>query len=243
MARNSEKAQSMLFRFRAQQAADLGIIDAGRTRRPKVITEVASIPACEKWRGQVLKEISRKVSRIQELNLSDFQIRDLNDEINKAMREKHMWEVQIRNLGGPNYMRGGKVYDDEGKEIPGGGKGYRYFGRARELPGVKELFESSKTKAPDKALESRADLRKQVDASYYGYNLDEEDGTLLAYEAEKEKEAFENLLKEGDGTSDPNWEPLPGDAGDGKGWRLPTADEVQEELVERRRRRLLDKLG
>ena len=115
----------MLFRFRAQQAADLGIIDAGRTRRPKVITEVASIPACEKWRGQVLKEISRKVSRIQELNLSDFQIRDLNDEINKAMREKHMWEVQIRNLGGPNYMRGGKVYDDEGKEILGGGKGYR----------------------------------------------------------------------------------------------------------------------
>ncbi|MCJ1322938.1 NineTeen Complex (NTC) component [Xylographa vitiligo] len=243
MARNSEKAQSMLFRFRAQQAADLGIIDAGRTRRPKVITEVASIPACEKWRGQVLKEISRKVSRIQELNLSDFQIRDLNDEINKAMREKHMWEVQIRNLGGPNYMRGGKVYDDEGKEIPGGGKGYRYFGRARELPGVKELFESSKPKAPDKALESRADLRKQVDASYYGYNLDEEDGTLLAYEAAKEKEAFENLQKEGDGTSDPNWEPLPGDAGDGKGWRLPTVDEVQEELVERRRRRLLDKLG
>ncbi|MCJ1287310.1 NineTeen Complex (NTC) component [Xylographa opegraphella] len=243
MARNSEKAQSMLFRFRAQQAADLGIIDAGRTRRPKVITEVASIPACEKWRGQVLKEISRKVSRIQELNLSDYQIRDLNDEINKAMREKHMWEVQIRNLGGPNYMRSGKVYDDEGKEIPGGGKGYRYFGRARELPGVKELFESSKPKASDKALESRADLRKQVDASYYGYNLDEEDGTLLAYEAEKEKEAFENLQKERDGVSDPNWESLPGDAGDGKGWSLPTADEVQEELVERRRRRLLDKLG
>ncbi|MCJ1473911.1 NineTeen Complex (NTC) component [Lambiella insularis] len=243
MARNSEKAQSMLFRFRAQQAADLGIIDAGRTRRPKIITEVKAIPACEKWRGQVLKEISRKVSRIQELNLSDYQIRDLNDEINKAMREKHMWEVQIRNLGGPNYMRGGRVYDDEGKEIPGGGKGYRYFGRARELPGVKELFESAKPKAPDKPLESRADLRKQVDASYYGYNLDEEDGTLLAYEAEKEKEAFENLQKEGDGTTDPDWEPLPGDAGDGKGWRLPTSDEVQEELVERRRRRLLDKLG
>ena len=108
---------------------------------------------------------------------------------------------------------------------------------------MKELFESAKPKAPEKALESRADLRKQVDASYYGYNLDEEDGTLLAYEAEKEKEAFENLLKEGDGTRDPNWEPLPGDAGDGKGWNLPTAEEVQEELVERRRRRLLDKLG
>ncbi|KAI9772623.1 MAG: NineTeen Complex (NTC) component [Geoglossum simile] len=245
MARNSEKAQSMLFRFRAQQAADLGIIDAGRTRRPKVITEVNSIPLCEKWRGQVLKEVSRKVSKIQDPSLSDYQIRDLNDEVNKAMREKHMWEVQIRNLGGPNYMRGGgKVYDEEGKEIPGGGKGYKYFGRARELPGVKELFESAKPKPPpDKPLEGRSDLRKQVDASYYGYNLDEEDGTLLRYEEKKEHEAFESLLGSGEGKAPPGWEPLPGDAGDGEDWRLPTGDEVQEELVERRRRRLLEKLG
>ncbi|KAI9812756.1 MAG: NineTeen Complex (NTC) component [Pycnora praestabilis] len=245
MARNAEKAQSMLFRFQASQAADLGIIDAGRTRRPKIITEVSSIPSCEKWRGQVLKEISRKVSRIQDTSLSDFQVRDLNDEINRAMREKHMWEVQIRNLGGPNYMRGGgKVYDEEGREIPGGGKGYRYFGRARELPGVKELFEVKKPKpATDKPLESRADLRKQVDASYYGYNLDEEDGTLLAYEAKKEKEAFDNLISAGDGKASADWEPLPGDAGNGISWRLPTLDEVQEELVDRRRRRLLDKLG
>lgn len=116
----------MLFRFRAAQAADLGILDISRTRRPKLITSIDSIPTCEKWRGQVLKEISRKVSRIQDESLSDYQIRDLNDEINKLMREKHMWEVQIRNLGGPNYMRGGRMVDEEGREIPGGGKGYRY---------------------------------------------------------------------------------------------------------------------
>ena len=121
----------MLFRFREAQAADLGIVDAGRTRRPKMITEVDQIPAAEKWRGQVVKEISRKMTRIQDLALSDYQIRDLNDEINKLMREKHMWEVQIRNLGGPNYMRGGgKMYDEQGREIPGGGKGYKDFGRA-----------------------------------------------------------------------------------------------------------------
>ena len=82
-----------------------------------------------------------------------------------------------------------------------------------------------------------------MDASYYGYNLDEEDGTLLAYEEEKEKEAFENLLQRGDEATDPNWESLPGDCGDGNVWRVPTLDVVQEELVERRRRRLLDKLG
>ncbi|KAI1803733.1 Isy1-like splicing factor [Daldinia bambusicola] len=246
MARNSEKAQSMLFRFREAQAADLGIIDAGRARRPKVITEVDSIPACEKWRGQTLKEISRKMSRIQETSLSDYQIRDLNDEINKLMREKHMWEVQIRNLGGPNYMRGGgKVYDEMGREIPGGGKGYRYFGRAKELPGVKELLEAAaqkKLQDSEKPLESREDLRKAVDAKYYGYAPDEEDDALLAYEAEKEREAFEELLKRGKAEPPPGWEPLPGDAGDGKAWELPTLEEVQQELIERRRRKLLDQI-
>ncbi|KAJ9155712.1 Pre-mRNA-splicing factor ISY1 [Pleurostoma richardsiae] len=248
MARNSEKAQSMLFRFREAQAADLGIIDAGRARRPRMITEQDSIPACEKWRGQVLKEISRKVSRIQDPALSDFQIRDLNDEINKLMREKHMWEVQIRNLGGPNYMRGsGKVYDETGREVPGagGGRGYKYFGRARELPGVKELFEAARAKraaADEKPLETRDDLRKQVNAAYYGYSPDEEDGALLAYEAEKEHEAFEHLAKTGPKEVPPDWEPLPGDAGDGKVWELPTVEEVQQELVERRRRKLLEQL-
>lgn len=243
----------MLFRFRAAQAADLGILDIGRTRRPKAITSIDSIPTCEKWRGQVLKEISRKVTRIQDPSLSDYQIRDLNDEINKLMREKWMWEMQIRNLGGPNYMRGGgRVYDDEGREIPGGGKGYRYFGRARELPGVKEMFEAAARRGRRPAEEEEdtgggrgGDVaKKNVDAAYFGYGLDEEDGTLLAYEKKKEKEALESMLKRGkeDDVED-GWEPLPGDAGDGVEWRLPTLEEVQEELVDRRRRRLLDKIS
>lgn len=246
----------MLFRFREAQAADLGIIDAGRSRRPKMITEQDSIPLCEKWRGQVLKEISRKVSRIQDPALSDYQIRDVNDEINKLMREKYMWEVQIRNLGGPNYTTraaaGGshKMYDEQGREIPGvGNKGYKYFGRARELPGVKELFEAAaKARAEgrqgaEKPLEAREDLRRVVDAAYYGYAPDEEGGggaDLLAYEAEKEAAAFENLGQNGSKEVPPDWEPLPGDVGDGKVWVLPTVEEVQEELIDRRRRKLLD---
>ena len=39
---------------------------ANNIRRPKVITEQNSIPSCEKWRGQVVKEISRKVTKIQD---------------------------------------------------------------------------------------------------------------------------------------------------------------------------------
>jgi pre-mRNA-splicing factor ISY1 len=241
----------MLFRFRAAQAAEAGIIDISRTRRPKLITSVNSIPVCEKWRGQVLKEISRKVTKIQDEALSDYQIRDLNDEINKLMREKHMWESQIRGLGGPNYMRGGRVLDEEGREVPGGGKGYRYFGRAKDLPGVKELFErqSRPEDDMDKGREKRSELRQKVDAGYYGYNLDEEDGTLLAYEKAKEQEAWENFLLLGDeldakpSKTQKEWMEIPGDAGDGIRWRVPSLEEVNNELVERRRRKLLEKLG
>ena len=245
----------MLFRFREAQAADLGIIDIGRARRPRVITEVETVPVCEKWRGQVLKEISRKVSRIQESALSDFQIRDLNDEINKLMREKHMWEVQIRNLGGPNYMRSaGKIYDEQGREVPGGGRGYKYFGRARELPGVKELFEAAATKgkgkgdgggggaAADGSDEKMMPRRFNVDAAYYGFAPDEEDEEMLQYEAEKEKEAVQMLLETQPHEAPEGWEPLPGDSGDGVRWEMPTLQEVQEELIERRKRKLLDQL-
>ena len=91
---------------------------------------------------------------------------------------------------------------------------------------MKELFESASKPHEGKPLESRADLRKQVYASYYGLNLDEEDGTLLEYEALKEKEAFENLLRRRQGEALDGWEPLPGDKGDGEGWRLPNMDEV-----------------
>lgn len=250
MARNSEKAQSMLFRFRAAQAAESGLLPTSSLRRPKAPSTVSTIPLCEKWRGQILKEVSRKVTKIQDESLSDFQVRDLNDEINKLMKEKWGWERRIRELGGPNYMRGGgAVFDDQGREVQGGGKGYRYFGRARELPGVKEMFERAakrRTQGDDEDDKPRAgqDIsRKNLDATYFGFGLDEEDGTLLKYERKKEKEAVERIARSAEADqSDEEWETLPGDAGDGVRWRLPTLEEVQDELVDRRRRQLLEKL-
>ena len=35
--------------------------------------------------------------------LGEFKIRDLNDEINKLLKEKGLWEDQIKDLGGPDY--------------------------------------------------------------------------------------------------------------------------------------------
>jgi pre-mRNA-splicing factor ISY1 len=146
---------------------------------------------------------------------------------------------------------GGTVFDDQGREVPGGGKGYRYFGRAKELPGVKEMFErAAKRRVHGDEAEDGGKVkpgqdinRRNLDAKYFGFGMDEEDGVLLKYERRKEKEAIERVAKLAEeDEEDPDWEPLPGDAGDGVTWRLPTLEEVQEELVDRRRRQLLDKL-
>ncbi|KAJ9057309.1 NineTeen Complex (NTC) component [Entomophthora muscae] len=178
MARNEEKAQSMLYRFRQAQAESLGLMSHVHEKRPWNVTEVKSLSEAEKWRHQVIREISKKVTQIQDTGLTDFQVRDLNDTINKQLREKRRWEDQIKYLGGPDYKRSGpKMLDREGKEAPGA-QGYRYFGRAKDLPGVRELFATTVV-TPD--VKSRFELYRNVDADYYGYR-DEADGELLDYE-------------------------------------------------------------
>lgn len=81
--------------------------------------------------------------------------------------------------------------DAQGKEVPGA-RGYKYFGRAKELPGVKELFQPKVATLKEK---SRAELLRNVDADYYGYR-DEEDGTLLEYEQEQEELGKKTALEE-----------------------------------------------
>ena len=136
-----------------------------------------------------MREISRKVAEIQNEGLGEHRLRDLNDEINKLLRERWHWERRIVELGGPNYNRhGAKMTDLEGNivDVPntsGRGPGYRYFGAAKKLPGVRELFE----KPPElRKRRTRYDIYKRIDASYYGYR-DEEDGVLEGLERSAEE--------------------------------------------------------
>jgi pre-mRNA-splicing factor ISY1 len=46
------------------------------------------------------------------LGLGEHKIRDLNDEINKFIKEKEHWEGRIKKLGGPDYKKyGPRVLD------------------------------------------------------------------------------------------------------------------------------------
>lgn len=101
------------------------------------------------------------------------------------------------------------MLDDDGKEVPGT-KGYkyvvpspfelvqpgltchfRYFGRAKDLPGVRELFQSRKNEEEEEN-KTFAYYKKYMNQGpeYYG-DLDEVDGKLLAYEKEAEEEGEE----------------------------------------------------
>ncbi|KAF9411889.1 hypothetical protein HW555_009424 [Spodoptera exigua] len=138
-------------------------------------------------KGKKAKKVKKKLP-----GLGEFRIRDLNDEINKLMREKRHWEVQIKSLGGPDHARvGPKMLDQDGKEVPGN-RGYKYFGAAKDLPGVRELFEQEPPPPPRR---TRADLMRDVDADYYGYR-DDDDGLLMPLEQEAEKEAIARAVAE-----------------------------------------------
>jgi pre-mRNA-splicing factor ISY1 len=229
MSRNSEKAQSMLYRHLEQQAVDQGGI-VGRERRPRNVSTEKSIPMCEKWRSQVIKEINRKINKIQDPALSDFQIRDINDEINKLQREKRAWEHHLKSLGGPNYLLAGpSAIDTMGNELPTA-RGYKYYGRARELPGVKELFEAHATTMSERETNLRAAQRppRDLNATYFGFVDD--DPLIIAEEKEHSRELREQMLLNTSFQRAPPLEPLYK--------HIPTLEEVEDELIKRRRQKI-----
>nr|GAT60890.1 predicted protein [Mycena chlorophos] len=210
MARNQEKAQSMLYRFREAQAAELGL-GTRADRRPRMASSCKNLREAERWRGELLREVSRKVAKIQDPGLGDYELRDLNDEINKLLREKRHWENQIVALGGANYRRNVAMLDDDGKEVPGT-KGYKYFGRAKELPGVRELFQSKKheDEEENQALAFYSKFMNQG-PSYFG-DTDEADDELLNYEKGLEAEGWDKAtekVREALGLSEDDVVPIP----------------------------------
>ncbi|KYN09560.1 Pre-mRNA-splicing factor ISY1 like protein [Trachymyrmex cornetzi] len=276
-------------------------------RRPYLASECRDLRKAEKWRMQIIREIAKKVAQIQNAGLGEFRIRDLNDEINKLLREKRHWEAQIKELGGPDYSRvGPRMLDHEGREtnndswrkrgftlqevnlhgvkylsyigdddcktykgivesqpyeenitiikkecvshygfairrhkhsiedVPGN-RGYKYFGAAKELPGVRELFEQEPPPPPRK---TRAELMKDIDADYYGY-MDDDDGILIPLEQKAEQEAREKCINE--------WvahEKEPEVEIETTAQKLiPSQQDIQEALLVRKKKELLEKYG
>mmetsp|Transcript_9978 Transcript_9978/g.14124 ORF Transcript_9978/g.14124 Transcript_9978/m.14124 type:complete len:259 (-) Transcript_9978:57-833(-) len=201
MARPEEKAQAMLNKWTKmrEQGDNYGEIQAS-LKRPYLASLCEHLHDAEKFRRQIIREISDSVSKIQNAGLGEHAIRDLNDKINKLLREKYHWNRRILELNGPNYNRIERMEqlaegDDQTNAGLVGSGGYRYFGAAKDLPGVKELFIRRSAKLNKR---KRGDIYKYITPDYYGLR-DEEDGVLLHIEKEaskKRKDALEKKRQE-----------------------------------------------
>lgn len=146
MARNVEKSQNVLNRLLNAKNAEAR--PGGKpARRPFLASECDDLADADRWRAQVVREIGSKVMEIQNAGLGESRLRDLNDEINKLLREKGHWERRIVELGGPDYSKtapdaGGAAGGVSASSSASARGAYRYFGAAKLLPGVKELFEA-----------------------------------------------------------------------------------------------------
>jgi len=247
MARNEEKAQSMLNRWLTYKR-DLMGTRKHMGKRPAFASDCDNIPDCERWRMQIIREIGKKIVEIQNESLGEQRLRDLNDEINKSMREKAHWERRILELGGPNYRKYERIADEalmEGavpapNELDQRGSAYKYFGASKNLPGVKELLQAKAAAAKNKRQRIKIDMRG-IDASYYGYNEDE-DGLLEQVEQESEKKAIEEAVKEWATNHQGEEAPKNSDSYNFVAhFEVPSKEAIEERLIERRKELLLKK--
>ena len=181
-AQGEEKVQAMLNRWvNMKREMALGEL----TRRPTNPYDLDNLNHCLSWRTQVMQEMAIFITDIQNAALGEHKLRALNDEINKLLREKSLWEDRIRQLGGPDFKKVTiRQVDSQGQEIPGA-EGYLYYGAAKDLPGVREFLQRPPPVRPSKNL---AILKSRVNQDYY---KTEEDEILRKCEKEAEDTYWE----------------------------------------------------
>ncbi|KAI0557303.1 pre-mRNA-splicing factor ISY1 isoform 1 [Gracilaria domingensis] len=184
----------MLSRYLRSQQGTPG----SRQRRPYLSTLCDDVDEAEKWRLQVLSDIRRLAEEIQNPGLDDERVRELNDNINKLLRERGHWERRIRFLGGRDYGR--RKLQAVGEDVVEH-NGYFYFGEAKRLPGVKELLATKEQRRrealDDEGLQRRMkELYNRVNDEYYGKKDEENDADLLKIEEKAEHEARASMIEE-----------------------------------------------
>ncbi|GAX12340.1 pre-mRNA-splicing factor ISY1 [Fistulifera solaris] len=226
MARPAEKARAMLNKWVAMREA--GNVDPAMRRnrkRPNLASECEHLADAERFRSQIVREISDKIAKIQNPALGEHEIRELNDEINQKLREKWHWNKRIHELGGLDFnaIERKRQIEEGDTQL----SGYRYFGAAKDLPGVKELLEKQKAKEQKRSI---GDVYKRIPPDYYGWR-DEEDGVLLK---------LEEIASRKLGAKKPRGD-IDALIGDVDYIDVPTPDEIAAALLEYKKKALLEK--
>lgn len=126
-----------------------------------------------------------------------------------------------------------------------------YFGAAKELPGVRELFEKE---PPMPSRKTRGELMREIDANYYGY-LDDDDGVLIPLEEKASKEAlkisveeWKEKLRKGELKTNDDDAPAPIVVGDGNELlaprfvshvSVPSQKDIEDAMIRKKKRELM----
>jgi len=146
--------------------------------RPKVPSSCKNLQDAQRFRKQVAKEISQRITQIQMASLGEHRLRELNDEINNLMRERYAWERQILHLGGPDV-----------RNHSSSGATYKYYGAARELPQVRELLSRPEPKSQAPKKRKRDEIMRNISPAYYHSIVDLRDDPLGLLDAEAREES------------------------------------------------------
>lgn len=225
MSRNKEKAQAVLNRYYSQTSTAFSL----ENQRPRSVKSVTTIKECQHWRNHLIRDARHKITKIQAPVLTEAQILELNETINKLMKEKTAWEYHIIELGGPNYLQTvvpGVTH--AGVQIEP--KGERYFGRAKELPHVKEALDAkARMNADEESVLEIDSLPTNLSGWYFG---------LVDPSAEDLAEEQEYLRKLVESRTVINAPVKPISIYH----PLPTTEQIEQHLVELKREQLLAKL-
>lgn len=193
------------------------LVEAGLKRHPKdknplLPSTTTSIPIAEQARRDVLKQIHRKIARAQDPDAELPVIRTVNDEINELIGQVRAWDERIRELGGLSRRSQRRIEEFEAASSAAAEQsetvqidGKFYFGRAKELPEVKEFL--VRREAVDKEAAETRELKaqrlkmyKRVNHEYYG-KLPGDEGAAI----EAELKGFTEALQKESGGVRKDW--------------------------------------
>ncbi|ELP93205.1 pre-mRNA-splicing factor ISY1, putative [Entamoeba invadens IP1] len=166
MARNQEKAQSMLNRWKLMQS---GTFVDNRQTKPKAPNMCKTLQEAKFWRQMVVKDMTQKIGEIQNAGIGENTVRSKNIEINKLNKERCAYERKIIELGGVVASKKDERFEER----------FMYFGAAKLLPEAKSENSNLKEKT-----QLKEDL-KLLGEEYYG--MDEYETQELLEEERREE--------------------------------------------------------
>lgn len=106
----------------------------------KHTADVSSVEEAEEYRMGVFSDFSGLLRKLHDPETPLESIRGLNERANQLLKTRRAWEYRIKELGGPDHLQTSARLQSVSMNI----NGFRYFGRAKDLPDVIEQLETQK---------------------------------------------------------------------------------------------------